>query len=252
MLNINSSRILFPGHHSRNTSVKKKEAISSVWLEKCRPELPENSLCNDVSHSYNLVKNESSSSKFSHTEHNWTIKKTNDEDYASSVTMPSESSCSAAKEMADDHANLNNSSIKEKRNGARKSTKINPMTITERGSKEEIFKSECEGPSNSRQTEAKKNCGDECLSNDHSKNATNSQPVADTRGSSVTSLFGIINPTVANTSVGDSDCSSLDPSQEIMSVKRKAEERTTELEKPSKRVRCEDDNEEETFDEIKV
>ena len=254
LLNINSSRILFPGHHSRNTSVKKKEAISSVWLEKCRPELPENSLCNDVSHSDNLVKNESSSSKFSHTEHNCTIKEINDEDYASSVTMPSESSCSAAKEMEDDQANLNNSSITgtEKRNGTRKSTKINPVAITERSSKEEIFKSEGEGPSNSRQTEAKKNFDSECFSDGHSKNATNSQQLADTRGSNVTNLFRIANPTVSNTSVGDSDCSSLDPSQEIMSLKRKAEERTTELEKPSKRVRREDDNEEETFEESKV
>ena len=202
LLKINSSRILFPGHHIRNTSVKKKESISSVWLEKYKPELPENSLCNDVSHSDDLVKNKSSSDKLSLNEHNFNTKQINNEDNSPSVTVPSESSCPAAKEMVDDRANPHNLSITEKRNS---------------------------------------DAG-------HSEKATNSQQVADTRGSSVTNLFGIINPTVSNTSVGDSDCSSLDPPQEIISLKRKAEERTTELEKPSKRVR----NEEETFDESKV
>lgn len=249
----NSSRILFPGHHIRNTSVKKKESISSVWLEKYKPELPENSLCNDVSHSDNLVKNKSSSDKLSLNEHNATTKQINNEDSPPSVTMPSESSCPAAKEVADGQANPHNLSITEKRNGTRKSPKINSVTITERSSKEDIFKSEGEGPSNSRQTGAKKNFDRECFSDaGHSKKVTDPQQVADTRGSSVTNLFGITNPTVSNTSVGDSDCSSLDPPQKIMSLKRKAEERTTELEKPSKRVRSEDDNEEETFDESKV
>ena len=253
LLKINSSRILFPGHHLRNTSVKKKESISSVWLEKYKPELPENSLCNVVSHSDDLVKNKSSSDKLSLNEHNFNTKQVNNEDNSPSVTVPSESSCPAAKEMVDDRANPHNLSITEKRNGTRKFPKINSVTITERNSKEEIFKSEGEGPSNSRQTEAKKNFDSECFSDaGHSKKATNSQQVADTRGSSVTNLFGIINPTVSNTSVGDGDCSSLDPPQEIISLKRKTEERTTELEKPSKRVRNEDCNEEETFDESKV
>ena len=253
LLKINSSRILFPGHHIRNTSVKKKESISSVWLEKYKPELPENSLCNDVSHSDDLVKNKSSSDKLSLNEHNFTTKQINNEDSPLSVAMPSESSCPTVKEMADDQANPHHLSITGKRNGTRKSPKINSVAITERSSKEEIFKSEGEGPSNSRQTEAKKNFDSECFSDaGHSKKATNSQQVADTRGSSVTNLFGIINPTVSNTSVGDGDCSSLDPPQEIISLKRKAEERTTELEKPSKRVRNEDGNEEETFDESKV
>ena len=252
-LKINSSRIFFPGHHIRNTSVKKKESIFSVWLEKYKPELPENSLCNDVLHSDDLVKHESSSDKLSLNEHNFTTKQINNEDSPRSVAMPSESSCLAAKEMVDDQANLYNLSITENRNGTRKFPKINSVTITERNSKEEIFKSEGEGPSNSRQTEAKNNFDSECFSDaGHSKNATNSQQVADTRGSSLTNLFGITNPTVSNTSVGESDCSSLDPPQEIMSLKRKAEERITELEKPSKRVRREDDNEEETFDESKV
>ena len=253
MLAINSSRILFPGHHIRNTSVKKKEAISSVWLEKYKPELPENSLCNDVSRSDDLVKNESSSGKLSLNEINFTTKQINNEDKSPSVTMPSESSCPTAKEMVDDQTNPHNLSITEKRNGRGKSPKINSVIITERSSKEEIFKSEGEGPSNSRQTETKKNFDSEYFSDaGHSKKATNSQQVADTRGSSVTNLFGITNPTVSNTSVGESDCSSLDPPQEIMSLKRKAEERTTELEKPSKRVRREVDNGEETFDESKV
>ena len=252
-MNINSSRLLFPGHHIRNSSVKKKESISSVWLEKYKPELPENSLCNDVSHSDDLVKNQSSSDKLSLNEHNFTTKQINNEDNSPSVTMPSERSCPTAKEMVDDQANPHNLSITEKRNGTRKSPKVNSVTITERSCKEDIFKSEGEGPSNSRQTEAKKNFDSECFSDvGHSKKATNSQQVADSRGSSVTNLFGITNPTVSNTSVGDGDCSSLDPPQEIMRLKRKAEERTTELEKPSKRVRCDDDNEEETFHERQV
>ena len=37
-----SSSFLLPNHQSRNVRFKKRGAISSAWLQKCKPELPPN------------------------------------------------------------------------------------------------------------------------------------------------------------------------------------------------------------------
>lgn len=246
----NRLSVLLPGHQTKNTRAKKRGTISSAWLEKYKPELPNNAhhseACTD-----NLVKNEPESKNVPANKVK-PVEKGLDDGNSSSGHI--ENSCLSIEglDLVPDMINPQNTSIEEG-NNRKKSAEVKSVTKSQeytkgRHSNQEHVESE------SKQRDGEKNFDDK------RSNANPRLEVSDLCQASkkkiCTDVLDSITVTkpIASTSVIErTDPDPRDFLQEVVSKKRKDEGSTLDKEKPSKKLKIESDNEEEViFDESKV
>jgi len=139
---INRSSVPFSGYQARSTRVKKRGAISSAWLDKYKPELPEDSQ-HSVLHSDNLVENESEPENILTNEGKSSEKGLNKEKKSLLTTGQSESSCLSVEETENKEKPQYASSAEE-RNKTKKSPEVKLMPDSQKSTKEETFKSKNE------------------------------------------------------------------------------------------------------------
>lgn len=244
-----SSSILCSSHQSRNVRVKKRGAISSAWLEKYKPELPED-IDNKELLSDSLVENKSDSVNVLSDEQmsNAEEKSLERENNTLSTTGQSVVSC-----ISENDRGTSQNSIVEGGNSKKKDHEINFKTNNLGSAKEEICKmddkTETNVTSKSKERE-EKNYPNKDL---HLKVSGRHEAP---RKSCTSGSELVADPFMSNDSEKDMILApfedSRDPLQEITGNKRKAEKETTGLEKPHKKLRCESDNEDEICEGSKV
>ena len=248
---INRSSVPFSGYQARSTRVKKRGAISSAWLDKYKPELPEDSQ-HSVLHSDNLVENESETENVLTKECKSSEKGLNKEKKSLLTTGQSESSCLSVEETENKEKPSQNASSAEERNKTKKSPEVKLMPDSQKSTKEKTFKSKNEVSLKSKQREERKHFDSESSNDDLQLKATNSCQASKKSSTTVSDSFVVFNQVVSNNFEEGRELDPGDSTQETASSKRKAKERTTELEKPCKKFRTESDNEELIGDEGKV
>ena len=248
---IGSSSLLCTGHQSRNIRVKKRGAISSAWLEKYKPELPD-----DADHlvlpSDSLVENTSESENIFSDEKNSIAeeKGLDRENTTLSTTGQSKISCISG----NDEEISQNSITAEERNGRKKSPKIKTKTNILASANEDTcsHKREDNTVVTSKEREEKKRPNEDLhlkVNDSHQKSRKSCTSVSD--------VVAVGNPVMSSNELGKDTESALiedatDSPQEIVRNKRKANGKNTEMEKPRKRFRCESNAEEEICEESKV
>lgn len=250
---IGSSSLLCTGHQSRNIRVKKRGAISSAWLEKYKPELPD-----DADHlvlpSDSLVENTFESENILSDEKNSIAeeKGLDRENTTLSTTGQSKISCISG----DDEEISQNSITVEERNGRKKSPKIKTKTNILASANEDTCSHKREDntvvTSKPKEREEKK-----CPNEDLHLKVSDSHQKSRKSCTSVSDLVTVSNPIMSSNDFGKDTESALiedatDSPQEIVRNKRKANGKNTEMEKPCKRFRCESNAEEEICEEGKV
>ena len=227
------SGLLFPSHQARNIRVKKRGVVSSTWLEKYKPVLPDDlhhsNVCSD-----SLVGNEPESDNFVTNGLNSTEKGLNDENNTIRTAGACENSCLLVQEPGYAMESCQNSSITVERDETMKSPKVNSMTNIQGGNGETSVNRKGLVPLKTKQREQNKNL--DYLNDDLHPKATDSCAASKMRCTGVSE-------SVTSTKTIDS----MDFPHEIVRNKRKAEGRTTELEKPSKKFKTESENEEEVM-----
>lgn len=247
---IRRSSVLFPCHQARNTRVKKRGVISSAWLEKYKPELPKDLHHDSILQSGNLVENESEPETVHADEHNSAEKRLNNENNTLPATRQSGSSCLSVEEAGYDKENsLCNASITEDTIKTTKTLEVELFSGKQECTKEECLKSK---DTVSKSKERERNFDKGSLTDNLHLNITDSHPTSNKRCASTSETFVVTKPVVSNESKQGADPESSDSLQEIAAAKRKAEERTIELEKPCKKLRIESDDEEAICNESKV
>lgn len=250
---IGSSSLLCTGHQSRNIRVKKRGAISSAWLEKYKPELPD-----DADHrvlpSDSLVENTFESENILSDEKNSIAeeKGLDRENTTLSTTGQSKISCISG----DDEEISQNSITVEERNGRKKYPKIKTKTNILASANEDTCSHKREDntvvTSKPKEREEKK-----CPNEDLHPKVSDSHQTSRKSCTSVSDLVTVGNPIMSSNDFGKDTESALiedatDSPQEIVRNKRKANGKNTEMEKPCKRFRCESNAEEEICEEGKV
>lgn len=240
------SGLLFPGHQARNTRVKKRGVISSTWLEKYKPELPDDSHHSNVC-SDNLVGNEPESDSFDINEHNFAENGLNDGNNTMSTAGSCESSCLSIEEPGYGMESCQNSSITVERNETMKSPEVNAVINIQDGNEETSVTRKDVMPLKSKRREQNKN--HEYLNDNLLPKVTDTCQALKMRCTGVSDSVTITKSTIiSNELIGGTDA--MDCPQEIVSNKRKAEGRSTELEKPSKKFRTDGENEEELMCDV--
>ncbi|KAL9975921.1 hypothetical protein ACROYT_G013140 [Oculina patagonica] len=243
------SSLLCSSHQSRNVRVKKRGAISSAWLEKYKPELPEDTDKNKL-HSARLVENKSDSVNISPDEQMSTAeeKSLDRENNTLSTTGQSVVPC-----ISENGKETSGNSIVEERNSKKKDPEINFKTNNLGSAKEEICKmvdkTKTDVTSKSKEREEKIN-----QNKDLHLKVSNRCEAQRKSCTSDPDLFAT--PIVSNESEKDIELTPFEDSgdfpQEVTRNKRKADNETTGQEKPHKKFRCESDNEDEICEESKV
>ena len=267
---IHSSSLL-SGHQSRNVRVKKRGAISSAWLEKYKPEIPQDT-DNSNLHPDNLAENKSDSvnmfadEKMSTTEE----KSLNIENNTLSTTMQSEISC-----ISDSDKDIFKKSTAEVRNYSKKKNPEINFKTNDMGSPEEDRtckmdeKTETDVTSKSKEREEKKNSNQDlnlkvadrheaarrsCASSSADPVVTNeTEKVMEQGCASICRSDLAADTIVSNESKKDVEWvqfeDSRDSLQQVIRNKRKADKEAAELEKPHKKLRCDNDNEDDNCKE---
>ena len=229
--------------------MKKRGVISSTWLEKYKPELPDDAHHNNVC-SDNLVENELESNNFVTNDHNSTEEGLNDGNNTMSTAGSCESSCLSVEEPG--YYGMEScqiSSIAVERNETMKSPEVNSMTNIQEGNEKTSVKKKDVVPSKSKRREQNKNLDNEYLNDDLHPKVTDSCQSLKMRCTVVSDSVTITKPiSISNEIVEGTD--SMDFPQEIASNKRKAEGRSAEFEKPSKKFKTESENEEEMMCDV--
>lgn len=233
-----SSSLLCSGHQSRNVRVKKRGTISSAWLEKYKPEFPEDT-DNKKLHSARLVENKSDSvnippdKQMSIAEEKSLDTKNN----TLSTTGQSVVSCFSGNDKG-----TSQSSIVEGRNSKKNDPEINFKTNNLGSAKLEICKMDDKTvlTSKSKERQERKYQNEDL----HLKVSDRHEAP---RKSCTSGSDLVVDSVMSNEPEKDFELApfedSRDSLQEITGNKRKADKETTGLEKPHKKFRCESDNE---------
>lgn len=270
---IHSSSLLCSGHQSRNVRVKKRGAISSAWLEKYKPEIPQDT-DNSNLHSENLVENKSDSVNIFDDEKMLTTEKKslNRENNTLLTAVQSEISC-----VSDSDKDTFEKSTVEVRNSSKKKNPEINFKTNDLGSPEEDRtckmddKTEANFSSKSKERKEKKysNKDPNLVSDRHEASrrscASSSDCAADAfvtndreevmeQGcASICRSDLAFDPIVSNESERDMEWvqfeDSRDSFQQVIRNKRKVDKEAAELEKPPKKLRCDNDHEDDNCEE---
>lgn len=247
---IHSSNVPFSGHQSRNVRIKRRGAISSAWLEKYKPKLPE-----DTDHcvdSHCLKENKSESEDILCDEEMSTTEEGNldRENTCSTLSTIGQSEISFSAEN-DKEASQNSFNV-EGRNRKKKCPEIKLKANNLGSAVDDSYKRDGKTVVTSKCKERE----DEKYPNeDLHLMVSDAHELSRKSCTSGSDFVSVANPIVSNELVEDAESASIEDSRdsplEITGNKRKASRETTELEKPHKKLRCESDIDGEICEESK-
>ena len=241
---LNRSSLPFSGPQSKNARIKKRGVISSAWLEKCKPKLIE-----DTDHNVDSLKENASESEDIHCdEEMFTPEKTNLDRENTCNTLSTNGNTEISYSIKNDNETSQNSFHDEERNTKKDSPDIelkpnSPQSVADEGCQRDdkpVVTSKC------KEREGEKHP----VKDPHLMVSYPHEPSKKSCKSS-SDFVSISKPIMPNT-LEDNSEESRDSPPEITRNKRKAAgNETTELEKPCKKLRCENNVDEVICEESK-